>query len=174
MITPKIYWERWVDPYGENSEEFAWPIDEEEDFLSQNDPKDWDDEEDDLRFSLEPQMVTNSKPLKVVSTPLGIIPILEHSVPSRVFKFWIGHCNFPITTPIHMLIDNNVAGVETFDVFTKYRFRIGVGKAFRHAEVRKQVEEKIFAYLNQIEQQKTVQPLRIVMPNVQQIKNIAN
>ena len=44
-------------------------------------------------------------------------------------SMWIGHCNINLS---ETLIDNLVAasGVETLDVMTRYRFRVGIGKMF--------------------------------------------
>lgn len=71
-------------------------------------------------------------------TPEGLFPIHEDQVPSRVYKFWLGHANFDVTGPMAELISRE-PGVETLDVLSRYRFRISVGKAFQDEAVKKAV-----------------------------------
>lgn len=65
----------------------------------------------------------------VLVGPMGVIPLTENATPSKVYNFWLGHTNFNITSSIENVIENT-PGVETLDVFTRYRFRIAIGKAF--------------------------------------------
>ena len=79
-------------------------------------------------------------------TPMGIIPITEYSTPSKVFNFWMAHTNFDITPKINSLIEKS-EGVETLDVFTRYRLRIGIGKAFDTGKVMRQINASIAQHL---------------------------
>lgn len=74
--------------------------------------------------------------------PIGIIPINEGNVPSKLFNFWMMHTNFSITPK---LIDKMEAvnGVETLDVWTRYRARIGIGKIFDETEVLNDIEKEL-------------------------------
>lgn len=71
--------------------------------------------------------------------PNGAIPVTEETLPSRAFKLWVGHTDFPVTHAVAQKI-SRVPGVETLDVHTRYRFRLGVGKAFESRAVRRDVE----------------------------------
>jgi hypothetical protein len=44
-------------------------------------------------------------------------------------------------------IIETTSGVETLDIFTRYRFRIGVGKAFSDSEVMRDINNKIYKEL---------------------------
>ena len=46
-----------------------------------------------------------------------------------------------------MDIIDETEGVETCDCFSRYRFRLGVGKAFDSKEVRKDVQDRVIAAL---------------------------
>ena len=117
----KVAWERWQDP-------FDIPNDEEEESFGESIP--YED---------------SKRPMKGVVTQMGVMPITEYSMPSRVFNFWIGHTNFSINKDIHKIIDN-IEGVETLDVFTRYRFRIGIGKLFRSIDVRRAIDKGLHDY----------------------------
>jgi hypothetical protein len=78
----------------------------------------------------------------VLMSPFGNTPLIEHNDISKVFDFYVGHCNFRITPEIRNIIDNT-EGVETLEVWTPYRFRIAVGKAFNPRAVRKKIVRSI-------------------------------
>lgn len=71
--------------------------------------------------------------VKCIMTPLGVIPMNEHTDPFIQFNFWTGHTTFGIT---HGLLREiaEVPGVEVVDIAscTRYRFRVGIGKAFTY------------------------------------------
>lgn len=113
-----IAWEKWNDP-------FAHLVEDE------------DSDDDEPTFE--------RKGHKAVMTQMGIFPVTEYSQPGKTFNFWIGYTNFPITRKVHKLI-NNMTGVETLDVFTKYRFRIGVGKLFDEASVMRAIDKGLIEH----------------------------
>lgn len=78
--------------------------------------------------------------------PHGIIPINEANCPSSLFNFWMGHSNFRITEEIADIVDWT-DGIESFDIFTPYRFRIGIGKLFNEDIVKKDTENRILFQL---------------------------
>ena len=78
---------------------------------------------------------------------MGIIPINESTTSGKVFNFWVGHTNFNISKPIAEVIEN-AEGVETLDIFTRYRFRISVGKAFDDSTVMRNINTKVYTELN--------------------------
>lgn len=125
--TPIIIWEKWKDPFG---------MDDQENIL------DCADNED--NFETE-QRIHETKKIKcqIITTPFGIIPINENTASGSIFNFWNGHTNFPITKRIAKIIEET-NGVETINVFTKYRFRIAVGKAFEDSSVMRQINNNVY------------------------------
>jgi copper chaperone CopZ len=71
--------------------------------------------------------------------PFGVIPIHEDSVPSKIYNFWMMHTNFNIDDKVIEKIEN-VPGVESLDVFSRYRARIGFGKIFNEETVQKKIK----------------------------------
>lgn len=119
-----IIWEKWVDPYGENLDDIEWPGFDKENILTDS-PN--DEESVDKEYT---------KPIKInaMITSMGIIPYNEHTDCSKIFNFWIGHTNFTINKFVADLLEG-VDGVETLDIFTRYRFRISFGKAFNERSI---------------------------------------
>ena len=140
-----IIWEKWQDPFGDNIEEE--PNDGLGNFF-----------EDEIESDLEQSLINkiNPKPVKVISTPMGIVPLNEHTSSSKIFNFWTGHTNFDITKNIALLLDN-IEGIETLDIFTRYRFRIGIGKAFTDSAVMNSIQNVIYDYLEQSESDEKIQ-----------------
>lgn len=118
---PLIIWEKWSNPLIHNSEDF----DDEKysDFLTEEEH--------------------NPKTTNVMITPLGIVPFEEIKDCDKIFNFWTGHTNFNISHNIANIIEN-VDGVETFNIFTRYRFRIGVGKTFQDRDVMANINSKVY------------------------------
>jgi hypothetical protein len=121
-----IVWEKWVDPLGNE---------EENTFI--NESYNQDDE----------QTIIKTKPFKMLMTPMGMIPYNENTAASSIFNFWVGHTNFDISSEICSLIEE-ADGVETLDIFTRYRFRIGIGKVFDDGEIMRQINNLINRYFN--------------------------
>lgn len=128
--TISIVWEKWVDPFGGDIDESKWNNYNE-------------DESYDALFEENPELKSKFiKPIKVISTPMGLIPYNEHTSSSKIFNFWIGHTNFSITQQIVDIIEK-CDGVEILDVFTRYRFRIGIGKCFYDSDVMSNIKDRI-------------------------------
>jgi hypothetical protein len=132
-----IIWEKWKDPLGYD--------DQEEETSELIDNSDDDDDDDDANI---PSIEHKNKKIKchIVSTPFGIIPFNENTASSEIFNFWTGHSNFAITLDVANIIDN-IDGVETLNIFTKYRFRIAVGKAFIDSDVMRDINKYVYSYL---------------------------
>lgn len=130
-----IIWEKWKDPFG-GIDEDDMPDDGLGDFFDEN--------FDDNTSILSEQSVP--KQVKVISTPMGIIPLNEHTASGKIFNFWTGHTNFNITKGVSNILDN-AEGVETLDVFTRYRFRIGIGKAFTDSVVMNNIQQLVYDHL---------------------------
>lgn len=139
---PLIVWEKWVDPFGQDMDEAKWTdynsdIDEiyslpEDDKLDKNIPT-----------------INNSRPIKVIASPLGLIPYNEHTASSKIFNFWLGHTNFNISQNIKNIIEQS-DGVEILDIFTRYRFRIAIGKCFNDSEIMSDINNRIYLYLEKL------------------------
>ena len=110
-ISPKIGWVKWKNPYA---------VDED---TKENDNYDCDIDE--LEETCDEHGYVPNKNMKIVLTPMGAVPLPEHSAPQKVFNLWMAHTNFNITNNILGLVEET-DGVETVDVFTRYRMRIGI------------------------------------------------
>ncbi len=114
MENKKIVWEKWIDPFIiEDKEEEPEPY------------------RDSYEKAERGQQKQNLGPVLV--GPMGIIPVTENNTPSKIYNFWMGHTNFNISEDVADVI-NKAPGVETFDIFSRYRFRIAIGKAFTSDE----------------------------------------
>lgn len=134
MSVPLIVWEKWKDPLLTqlgNSD-------------TQNDEEDEYEEPDFNQYNERPKKAL--WPAQVVMTPFGFLSINENLPIGEVFNFWIAHSNFAITKKISNMIEET-EGVETLEVYTKYRFKIGVGKAFSDSETMRHINNKIYAYV---------------------------
>lgn len=129
-----IIWEKWRDPLG---------FDEIEERLSA--PKYINDTEEESE-NQEPSISIKNIKEHFALTPMGLIPLTENTVSGKIFNFWTGHTKFTISTPIVNIIEN-IDGIETLDVFTRYRFRISVGKAFDDANVLRDVNNSVYNYI---------------------------
>lgn len=131
-----VVWEKWVDPFGLDHDETKW-TDYNSDII--------DSIENDLVE--EKSVIKSSKPIKVIATPLGLIPYNEYTASSKIFNFWIGHTNFNISESVKDILEH-CSGVEILDIFTRYRFRIAIGKCFNDSEVMSTINEQISQLLN--------------------------
>jgi hypothetical protein len=128
-----IIWEKWSDPFGSD-----------ENFSELNNGF-----EDDSEYNEEGnvyQKIISQNKYPIIATPFGIIPITESTSSSKIFNFWTGHTNFSITKKISDIIEYT-DGVETLSIFTRYRFRISIGKAFKDSDVMTNINNNIYYYL---------------------------
>lgn len=143
-----IIWQKWIDPFGDDElpEVLSSLLeDQEPEFYSDTEQEDKQDS-----HGLSESTINHIKRnIKVISTPMGIIPVTENTASGKIFNFWVGHANFNITKKIADTIEET-DGVETLDVFTRYRFRIGVGKAFQDSDVMRNINDKVYENIEQI------------------------
>lgn len=134
-----IKWEKWVDPFGRDMDEAKWTDynNEISDIASIND----DDEEE-----LNNKPISSNNPIKVIASPLGLIPYNEHTASGKIFNFWLGHTNFNVSLKVRDLIEQT-EGVEILDIFTRYRFRIAIGKCFNDSDILSLINDKIYTFL---------------------------
>jgi len=146
---PMIVWQKWVDPFGKNPEDIEWPgykdHDVSDDF-EDTDKENIMDNEDEQDTVLNKMITSTSNPIQVIATPMGIIPYNEHTACSKIFNFWVGHTNFNITSKVAKTIEDS-DGVEILDVFTRYRFRIAIGKLFEDKTVMKKINDNVYEIL---------------------------
>jgi hypothetical protein len=152
--SPQIIWEKWRDPYGQDDmlelNEFIDAQDTSLGFTTEEDniPEELLNEEeseepkDDIK-SLQSQFVRPKIPF--MFTPMGIIPYTESTASSKIFNFWTGHTNFNLSQKICDIIEQT-EGVESLDIFTRYRFRISVGKVFIDSEVMRKINHDIYQF----------------------------
>jgi hypothetical protein len=116
--TRKIKWSKWE---GATSEKPNF------DFTPEKDVKFLDNDERESESD-----VSTESPLLIL-TPLGMIPCKPFS------NIWIGETNFNIGEMGASII-NDIQGVDMFDVFSRYKFRIAVGGCFKFEDVKKSIE----------------------------------
>ena len=131
IFVPQIIWEKWIDPFGENLEETKW---------NNYDNEELDQDTEFIEDHLYRQM---NKPVKVIASPLGLIPYNEYTASSKIFNFWIGHTNFDITESVKNIVES-IPGVEILDIFTRYRFRLAIGKCFEDSEIMQNINSVIY------------------------------
>lgn len=133
----KIIWQKWADPFGQDD-------------IEENIESLYDTEEDIKGYADKTEMpnkIINSQYVQIIATPMGIIPINENTASNKIFNFWLGHTNFDITKKIATIIEDT-NGVETLDIFTRYRFRIAVGKVFNDSKVMRNINDQVYEYLD--------------------------
>lgn len=133
-----IVWEKWRDPFGYDDIEEKFQSDDPSENSNNYDQEHKEDEENFTLKNIRDQFLL---------TPLGLIPLTENTMSSKIFNFWTGHTTFSISKNIASIIER-VNGVETLDVFTRYRFRISVGKAFKDSIVLREINDSLHEYMN--------------------------
>jgi hypothetical protein len=142
----QIIWQKWADPFGSDIEDGIdfdpYVGDYEEDV------DDDDDDDDQINENIKNNLpYLKREPIKVIATPMGIIPVNDNTMSGKIFNFWVGHTNFNITNKIADIIEKT-DGVETLNIFTRYRFRVGVGKAFDDSTIMRLINSRIYRELN--------------------------
>lgn len=147
--SPQIIWEKWRDPYGyddlleldqlvETPESSARFIDEQqtEDTEDINNTQQAD-------ASISNNILRNKIPF--MFTPMGVIPYTENTAAGFIFNFWTGHTNFNLSKKICDIIEGT-DGIETLDIFTRYRFRVAIGKCFIDSVVMRKINQNIYQH----------------------------
>lgn len=142
-----ILWQKWVNPY-------ELPTDDGKllENLSEEDLDDtthWETYgEEEIEESAEELLDASISKIntKAMITPMGMIPLNEKQACTKTFKFWIGHTNFTLCEECKDSIENT-DGVEILDIFTRYRFRVAVGKAFQDRNVMQDIQKNLYEKL---------------------------
>ena len=110
---PHIQFVKWEDPYIKNKEE--------------------KEEEEELVWQ-EPF------PQKAFLSPFGSMSL---DVPiTNQFKLYIMHTNFNISERVAKIVES-IPGVETLDIFSRYRCRVGIGRLFLPREVFRNIRNAV-------------------------------
>jgi len=128
-----IIWQKWFDPFGSDDHQQIEKIDDE-----------IEDESEDKEFYSDESI--SKIPMRAIATPMGVIPYTENTASGKIFNFWIGHTNFNVSEAIATIIENT-DGVEILDIFTRYRFRIAIGKSFDSSKVMKEINDNVYHFL---------------------------
>lgn len=136
-----IIWQKWFDPFGEDDSESKSSIDS----LRHNDEQEDENEDEKDNFD-NANHLYSKKPLRAIATPMGLIPYTENTASSKIFNFWVGHSNFDLSARVVNIIEET-EGTETLDVFSRYRFRIAIGKAFDDAKVMKNINDRVYHHI---------------------------
>ena len=139
MSETLVVWEKWVDPFGQEINEAKW-------MDYENSIEEYEETEllDEDRNSLVefPKM----KSIRAITTPMGIIPYNELTAPGSIFNFWVGHTNFDLNNKVCKIIEKS-EGVEILDIFSRYRFRIAIGKCFSDSETMANINKELYRVL---------------------------
>lgn len=82
------------------------------------------------------------EPTPFINTPYGYISVKMHPRSKSDFKFFVGNTNFDLgEAEIKIIIDTE--GVDIFDIFSPYRFRIAIGTNFNSKKVMRLVEKRL-------------------------------
>ena len=140
-----IMWQKWIDPFAQDDDEIAEEFDPYTGSYTNED----EDEDENIGDKDIKNFLSNKqlKPIKAIATPMGIIPVNDNTASGKLFNFWVGHTNFDISKKIANIIEKT-DGVETLDIFTRYRFRIAVGKAFDDSEIMRDINKTIYSELS--------------------------
>jgi len=132
MADKQIVWERWYDPLKSAIDDYKSVV---KDCFTEH-----------LANEHIPAEMILDRPFPVrgpiLISNIGPIPIHEGNCPDKIFKFWIGHTNFDITQEVFDKIEK-IPGVEILNIWTRYRFRLGVGKAFEDRDVMNEIDRLV-------------------------------
>ncbi len=150
-VKPEVRFEYWVDPLRTAKEDVVDALLEEE---IEEGTLDMDGEEILGEFLQLPEMPYTEKDINVVpmetmiATPFGFSNISNQNLLSNHFNFWVGHTNFDLSKD-YISIITEVNGVESLDVYTRYRFRVGIGRLFQANVVLSQIQKAMIKHEKQ-------------------------
>ena len=145
-LEKKIIWVKWVDPLAhlvhQDKENRSTDSEEEDDDLEHQAATDSYLDDEEYRYNKFSHENAKGDTGPTIVGPMGIVCLHESNIPSKLYNFWMGHSNFDITNRIARTI-SQTPGVESIDVFSRYRFRIAIGKAFKHREVKLAIDARV-------------------------------
>jgi hypothetical protein len=135
-----IIWQKWIDPFGRDDDVVP------EEFANYTEPSVDEEKEEEEKIKEFVVEKTIKYGIKVIATPMGVIPVNDNTSSGKIFNFWMGHTNFDITKKVAETIEST-DGVESLDVYTRYRFRISIGKAFNDSFVMRDINKNVYKEL---------------------------
>tara|TARA_B100001778_G_scaffold119801_1_gene98410 strand:+ start:1152 stop:1604 length:453 start_codon:yes stop_codon:yes gene_type:complete len=145
----QIVWEKWYCPFGQDDPEAESLLDSAalNELLEEIDEENSEEAETLLPpIDLDQKLSKQFGGQKFMITPMGVMPITDNTISTKIFNFWTGHTNFNISTSVADTIQR-CDGVESLDVFTRYRFRISIGKVFKESDVMHTINQKVYESL---------------------------
>lgn len=143
-MVPRIVWQKWLDPFDEKGAENSLNLANEHEYFPPEPKNMSGDLFEEERSLLDEERVMHqlqqAQRMNVIMTPMGMVPITEYNKPSANFNFWVFHTNFNVSPKVIKAIKTTV-GVETLDIFTRYRGRIGIGQSFKSETVKLNVQK---------------------------------
>lgn len=138
-----IMWQKWIDPFGRDD------VPDDNEFSNYAEVDDGIDELEEKDKNIQEFVAGKivKHGIKVIATPMGIIPVNDNTASGKIFNFWVGHTNFDITKKVAETIEQT-DGVESLDIYTRYRFRISVGKAFEDSIVMRDINKNVYKELS--------------------------
>lgn len=130
-----IAWEKWQNP---------WQKEDDDDTNDNWEHADYDLAEED----------TPKEEGKLLLTPMGAIPLSNHNSPNKIFNLWIGYTNFPLSHKVVKILSKKIPGVESLDIYTPYRMRVGIGKLFKPKEVMNNIDVILQSHLTKKDKQR--------------------
>ena len=91
------------------------------------------------KWTVTPESEETQEEKIVTFTPIDVLLQKFYTNNKNTLKFWGGNTNFNITKEVAAVIDK-VRGVEILSIFSRYRFRIGIGHLFSSKDVREDIE----------------------------------
>lgn len=83
-----------------------------------------------------------TKSLAVYQTPFGIVKVPEFCDINKHFKLWTMYTRYPITDKLKNGIDS-MPGIETFEMLTPYRARVGICPLYKDGHVLRSIQTTI-------------------------------
>jgi hypothetical protein len=143
MANRKVLWKKWIDPFDPEDEiNLEDENDEEEEEISSYHDSYEEMERKQTQAAEHGPGKPNRSAGPLLVGPMGVIPLNEHNQPSKVFNFWMGHTNFDIGEEEKDIIEVT-PGVETLEVYTRYRIRVSIGLAFDEEEVLDEISKRL-------------------------------
>ena len=126
----KISWESWNAKIASQTKEESLP----------EEPAGYEQLEEQVDYLVPFQAV------RVIHTPLGPFPEDSMLKPSDRWDCWTAHTNFPVTSKMLNVLNDEIDGIEMLKIMGKYSFFLGVAQLFDIRDVRRQIDEKICCY----------------------------
>jgi hypothetical protein len=156
----QIIWEKYRSPFGTDLTDKEWKSILEQkleilDFEEDNDGLAIYEKEKQTenKVNILYETIKNSENIPILKSEFGIVPVVHHCDVSKQFNWYMIHTRFNISPKICELICET-PGVETFEVYTRYRARVGIGLAFDNIDVIKETNTAVLDYIQGLDELK--------------------